>query len=142
MLLTGMTPLVPTRRSSDLLFSPCLSRIFGGHLTDRIGGLRTVLLGTTCQAVGMAFFGFVDDFVGLYVLSAAFGLGFGGIIPSYVLALREHFPAAEAGWRIATLVFFGLGGMALGGWLAGAIYDQVAAYQPAFMLGQIGRAHV
>src|SRR3546814_7769455 len=64
---------------SLLLFSAFLSRIFWGHLSDRIGGLRTVLLGTTCQAVGMAFFGFVDDFVGLYVLSAAFGLGFGGI---------------------------------------------------------------
>lgn len=131
----GFAPARGAEMLSLLLFSAFLSRMFWGHLSDRIGGLRTVLLGTTCQAAGMALFGIVDDFYGLYVLSAAFGLGFGGIIPSYVLALREHFPAAEAGWRISVLVFFGLSGMALGGWLAGWIYDQTAAYQPAFMLG-------
>jgi len=131
----GFAPARGAEMLSLLLFCAFLSRIFWGTLSDRIGGLRTVLAGTTCQAVGMALFGVVDDFVGLYILSAAFGLGFGGIVPSYVLTVREHFPSAEAGWRIATLVFFGLSGMAAGGWLAGVIYDWAAHYQPAFMLG-------
>jgi MFS family permease len=72
---------------------------------------------------------------GLYAVSAAVGLGFGGIIPSCVLAIRQLFPAAEAGWRIATLILFGLAGMAIGGWLGGAIYDWAAYYQPAFAVG-------
>ncbi|MFN4087465.1 MAG: MFS transporter [Alphaproteobacteria bacterium] len=131
----GFAPARGAEMLSLLLFCAFLSRMFWGALSDRIGGLRTVLLGTICQAVGMALFAVVEDFVGLYILSAAFGLGFGGIVPSYVMAVREHFPAAEAGWRIAMIIFFGLSGMAAGGWVAGVIYDFAAHYQPAFLLG-------
>ncbi len=69
------------------------------------------------------------------MVAAAFGLGFSGIIPAYVLALRELFPAAEAYWRIPTLLLFSGGGMALGGWLAGALYDHYGFYAPAFAAG-------
>ena len=70
--------------------------------------------------------------IGLYAVSAAFGLGFSGLIPGYVLAVRELFPASEAGWRIPLVLFPGSLGMATGGWLAGVIYDHVAYYEPAF----------
>jgi MFS family permease len=73
--------------------------------------------------------------VGLFTVAAAFGLGFSGIIPAYVLALRELFPAAEASWRIPTLLLFSGGGMALGGWLAGILYDHYGYYTPAFITG-------
>ena len=66
---------------------------------------------------------------------AAFGLGFSGIIPAYVLALREMFPASQASWRIPTLLLFSGTGMALGGWLAGALYDHFGYYAPAFAAG-------
>ena len=131
----GYAPARGAEMLSLLLGSAFLSRMFWGHLSDRIGGLRTVLLGVVCQAAGMALFLFVEDLAGLYLLSAAFGVGFGGIIPAYVLAVRELFPSAQAGWRIAAIVFFGLVGMAAGGWGAGVIYDYTAHYQPAFLLG-------
>jgi MFS family permease len=73
--------------------------------------------------------------VGLFTVAAAFGLGFSGIIPAYVLALREIFPASEASWRIPTLLLFNGAGMALGGWLAGLLYDHFAYYAPAFATG-------
>jgi MFS family permease len=69
------------------------------------------------------------------VVAAAFGLGFSGIIPAYVLAVRELFPASEASWRIPTLLLFSGGGMAAGGWLAGLIYDHLGYYAPAFAVG-------
>jgi MFS family permease len=94
-----------------------------------------VLIGSAAQALALSMFLVVDGLVGLYLLSAAFGLAFGGIIPSYALAVRQLFPAAEAGWRIATVILFGLWGMALGGWLGGWIYDQAASYAPAFLAG-------
>jgi MFS family permease len=72
---------------------------------------------------------------GLFTVAAAFGLGFSGIIPAYVLALREMFPAAEAYWRIPTLLLFSGAGMALGGWLAGVLYDHYGYYAPAFAVG-------
>ena len=72
---------------------------------------------------------------GLFTVAAAFGLGFSGIIPAYVLAVRELFPASEASWRIPTFLLFSGGGMALGGWLAGLLYDHLGYYAPAFAVG-------
>jgi MFS family permease len=72
---------------------------------------------------------------GLFTVAAAFGLGFSGIIPAYVLALRELFPAAQASWRIPTFLLFSGLGMALGGWLAGVLYDHFGYYAPAFAAG-------
>src|ERR1700719_3717486 len=72
---------------------------------------------------------------GLFVVAAAFGLGFSGIIPAYVLAVRELFPASEASWRIPTLLLFSGFGMAGGGWLAGLLYDHLGYYAPAFAAG-------
>jgi MFS family permease len=112
-----------------------LSRLFWGRMSDRIGGLRTVLLGSACQAVFLSLYLVVDNLVGLYLVSAAFGLGFGGIVPSYALAIRELFAPSEAGWRMGAVFLGGLGGMALGAWLGGTIYDLTAAYQPAFLVG-------
>ena len=72
---------------------------------------------------------------GLFMVAAAFGLGFSGIIPAYVLAVRELFPASEASWRIPTLLLFSGGGMAAGGWIAGLLYDHLGYYAPAFAVG-------
>ena len=73
--------------------------------------------------------------VGLFTVAATFGLGFSGIIPAYVLAVRELFPASEASWRIPTLLMFSGSGMATGGWLAGLLYDHFGYYAPAFAAG-------
>jgi MFS family permease len=131
----GYQPARGAEMLSLLLASAFLARFFWGRLSDRIGGLETVLIGSAGQALALSLYLAVDGLVGLYILSAAFGIAFGGIIPSYVLAVRQLFPAAEAGWRIATVILFGLWGMALGGWLGGWIYDQTASYMPAFATG-------
>jgi MFS family permease len=131
----GYLPARGAEMLSLLLASAFLGRFYWGRLSDRIGGLETVLIGSAAQALALSMFLVVDGLVGLYLLSAAFGLAFGGIIPSYALAVRQLFPTAEAGWRIATVILFGLWGMALGGWLGGWIYDQAASYAPAFLAG-------
>ena len=83
----------------------------------------------------MASFLFTQNEAGLFTVAAAFGLGFSGIIPAYVLAVRELFPASEASWRIPTLLLFSGFGMAAGGWLAGLLYDHFGYYAPAFAAG-------
>lgn len=120
---------------SVLLGTAFLSRQIWGAISDRIGGLATVLIGSAWQACAMAAFLFTQDEVGLFTVAAAFGLGFSGIIPAYVLALRELFPASEASWRIPTLLLFSGLGMALGGWAAGLLYDHFGYYAPAFATG-------
>jgi MFS family permease len=120
---------------SVLLGSAFLSRMFWGWAADRFGGLGAVLAGSACQALAIAAFTVTQDEIGLFAVSAAYGLGFSGIIPAYVVAIRELFPSSEASWRVPTLLFTGMSGMAFGGWFAGALYDRFGFYAPAFAAG-------
>lgn len=120
---------------SVLLGTAFLSRQVWGAISDRIGGLSTVLIGSAWQAAAMTALLLTQSEVGLFTVTAVFGLGFSGIIPAYVLAMRELFPASEASWRIPTLLLFSGSGMALGGWLAGLLYDYFGYYAPAFSAG-------
>jgi len=120
---------------SVLLASGFIGRQLWGFIADRIGGLRTVLIGSACQVIAMIGFLLTQEEAGLFAVSAAFGLGFSGIIPAYVLALRELYPSSEASWRVPTLLLCSGSGMAAGGWLAGAIYDYAGFYAAAFATG-------
>ena len=120
---------------SVLLGCAFVSRQFWGFVADRIGGLQTVFAGSVCQIVAMIGFLLTQNEAGLFAVSGAFGLGFSGIIPAYVLAVRELFPASEASWRVPAVLLFSGSGMAFGGWLAGAIYDHVGFYSAAFAIG-------
>jgi MFS family permease len=120
---------------SVLLGTAFLSRQIWGFISDRIGGLATVLIGSAWQAASMLGFLLTQSEAGLFTVAAAFGLGFSGIIPAYVLAVRELFPPSEASWRIPTLLLFSGFGMASGGWMAGLLYDHFGYYAPAFAAG-------
>jgi MFS family permease len=106
-----------------------------GWVADRLGGLRTILFASASMALAMTGFLLTQNEIGLFSVSAVFGLAFGGLIPGYVLAIREIFPAAEASWRIPLVMFPGAIGMAAGGWMAGLIYDGFGYYAPAFAAG-------
>jgi MFS family permease len=112
-----------------------LSRQFWGWLADKVGGLLTLMLGSTCQALAIAAFMTTQNEAGLFAVAAAYGLGFSGIVPAYVLVVRELFPSSEASWRVPTVLFVSMGGMAFGSWFAGALYDHFGYYAPAFEIG-------
>ena len=112
-----------------------LSRLIFGWVLNRIGGLPTLLLGSTMQAIALALYLPFDGLVSLYVVSATFGLAQGGLVPSYAVIIRELFPAREAGLRVSLAISTTLAGMALGGWLAGAIYDWTGSYTAALVNG-------
>ena len=133
----GIAPTHGAAMLSVLLACAFISRQFWGMLADRIGGLRAVMAGSACQAVAIGGFLLTQNEVGLFAVSAAFGLGFSGIIPSYVVAIRELFPSSEAAWRVPTFFFLGMSGMAFGSWLAGALYDHFGFYAPAFAVGRV-----
>ena len=120
---------------SVLLGTAFLSRQVWGWMADRIGGLRTALIGSACQTVSMTGFLLTQDEVGLFSVAAIFGFSFSGLVSAYVLSLRQLFPAAEAPWRIPALLLISGGGMAFGGWIGGVLYDYFAFYGPAFAAG-------
>ena len=112
-----------------------VSRLVSGAICDRIGGLRTLLLGSALQGVALLLFVPFDGLASLYVISAMFGLFQGGIVPSYAIIVREHFPPREAGARTGTVLMFTLLGMALGGWMSGKVFDLTGSYDAAFVNG-------
>ncbi len=112
-----------------------VSRIVSGWISDHIGGLRTLLLGSVLQGIALLMFLFSDGLASLYVVSAMFGLFQGGIVPSYALIVRENFSPREAGTRVGTVLMCTLYGMALGGWMSGAIFDATGSYRAAFLNG-------
>ena len=113
------------------------SRLISGAICDRIGGLRTLLLGSLLQGIALLLFLPFDGLVSLYVISAMFGLFQGGIVPSYAIIVREYFPASEAGARVGSVLTATLFGMALGGWMSGKVFDLTGSYQAAFINGTL-----
>jgi nitrate/nitrite transporter NarK len=131
----GISPTHGAAMLSVLLGIAFFSRQFWGWVSDRIGGLKTVLTGSIFQIIAMTAFLSTQDEIGLFAVAAGFGLGFAGIVPAYILALRELFPASEASWRIPTFLLCSGSGMAIGGWLGGLLYDHFATYSVAFLAG-------
>jgi MFS family permease len=125
------------RMLSLMLGLGVVSRLASGWIADRIGGVRTLLLGSALQSLTLMLFLPVDSLGALYIVSGLFGLSQGGIVPSYAIIVRESFPPQEAGARIGAVVMATIVGMALGGWMSGAIYDATGSYHAAFLNGII-----
>jgi len=106
-----------------------------GWLSDRWGGLKTLIIGNVLQAFALSLFLLSDQITSLYVISILFGLFQGGIVPAYALVVREYFPEAQAGLRVGLVMFSSLIGMAMGGWLSGYIFDITGSYVAAFLNG-------
>ncbi|MCL5776973.1 MFS transporter [Limibaculum sp. FT325] len=131
----GYGPAVGAEMLSMMLGLGIASRLASGFIADRIGGLGTLILGSALQAVALVFFLPFDGLVSLYLVAALFGLSQGGIVPSYALIVRDHFPAREAGSRVSIVLMSTVLGMALGGWMSGEIHDLTGSYAAAFLNG-------
>ena len=131
----GYGPARGAEMLSMMLGFGVISRLASGFIADRIGGLATLIAGSFLQMLALVLYIPFDGLVSLYVVSALFGLSQGGIVPSYALIIRDHFPAREAGARISMVLTATVFGMALGGWLSGEIYDWTGSYQAAFLNG-------
>jgi MFS family permease len=112
-----------------------VSRVGSGFLADRIGGVRTLLIGSVAQGFALLFYLFFDSLTSLYLISAMFGLFQGGIVPSYALIVREAMPAVEAATRVGVVIFASVLGMSFGGWVSGVIFDATGSYAAAFANG-------
>jgi len=128
----GISPEQGALMLSMLLGLAFLSRQFWGWVADSLGGLWTVLLSSAAQAAAILGYAMVHNEAGLFAASAIYGLGFAGIIPAYVLAIRDLYPSREASWRVPIMLLSGMTGMAVGSWLAGTLFDHFGHYTPAF----------
>ncbi|MCH9675533.1 MAG: MFS transporter [Gammaproteobacteria bacterium] len=131
----GFSPARAAELLSVLLGFAIVSRIVWGLISDRIGGLQTLLFSSACQALMLSMFLFADTLTALYLTAAFYGLAYGGIVPTYAVIIREHLPLDQSGWRMGLVFLFGTVGMSLGGLLGGFIYDLTGSYRDGFTIG-------
>ena len=131
----GYGPTAGAEMLSLMLMGGVFSRLISGVLADRLGGVRTLLIGASLQCVGLALYLPSDGLASLYLVSLVFGLSQGGIVPSYAIIVREYLPARMAGERVGFVMMATIIGMALGGWMSGWIYDASGSYALAFWNG-------
>jgi MFS family permease len=120
---------------SIMMAAGVVSRLASGFIADRIGGVKTLLIGSVLQCLSLLFYIPFDGLASLYVVSLVFGLSQGGIVPCYAIIVREYLPAKEAGQRIGIVMMATIFGMAIGGWMSGWIYDLTGSYAAAFLNG-------
>jgi len=125
---------------SLMLACGIVSRLISGAICDRIGGLKTLALGSLLQGVALLLFLPFDGMVSLYVISALFGLFQGGIVPAYAIIVREYFPAKRVGVLVGAVIMATMIGMALGGWMSGKVFDLTGSYHAAFVNGVVWNA--
>jgi MFS family permease len=131
----GYGPAVGSQMLSLMLLGGVASRLVSGLMADRLGGVRTLLIGSALQGVALMLYLPSDGLTSLYIVSLVFGLAQGGIVPSYAVIVREYMPSAEAGRRVGFVLMTTIVGMALGGWMSGWIYDVTGSYHMAFLNG-------
>ncbi len=131
----GYGPAVGAEMLSLMLLGGVVSRLVFGALADRLGGVRTVLIGSALQALALFLYLPFDGLTSLYLVSLVFGLAQGGIVPGYAIIVREYLPAREAGARVGFVMMATILGMALGGWMSGWIFDVTGSYHVAFLNG-------
>ena len=118
-----------------MLLGGVISRLISGVLVDFIGGVKTLLLGSSLQCIGLVLYYPTMDVNALYMVSLIFGLSQGGIVPSYAIIVREYLPPQEAGERVGIVIMASVFGMAFGGWVSGLIFDLTNSYQLAILNG-------
>ena len=131
----GYGPVAGAQMLSVMLAGGIVSRLVSGMLADRIGGIKTLLIGSSLQCLALFLYIPFDGLASLYVVSLVFGLSQGGIVPCYAIIVREYMPAKEAGKRVGVIIMATVWGMAIGGWMTGWIYDMTGSYQTAFING-------
>jgi MFS family permease len=131
----GYGPAVGAEMLSLMLMGGVASRLVSGLLADRLGGVLTLLIGSTLQMLALMLYLPTTGLTPLYIVSLIFGLSQGGIVPAYAIIVREYLPAREAGARVGFVIMATILGMALGGWLSGLIYDITGSYRWAFLNG-------
>jgi MFS family permease len=110
-----------------------VSRLVAGSVADRLGGLTTLAILSTLQAVATFPYILFNDLAALYAMAGVFGLFHGGLIPMYAVTVREYFSPHEAGARVGIVFGATLFGMALGGWMSGAVFDLTGSYRATFI---------
>jgi len=128
----GFSPARGSEAIALILLTAVAATFAMGRLADFIGPIRVSLLCALIQIGSLVGFVFVEGLSGVYTLSVIHGIPYIAIVQGYALILRQLYGPTIAGWRLGVVMLFAMAGMAVGGWLGGAIFDLTLSYRSAF----------
>ena len=128
----GFSPARGSEAISLILLTAVAATFAMGRLSDYIDPIKVSLLCALIQIASLVGFVFVESLSGIYTLSVIHGIPYIAIVQGYALILRYLYGPTIAGWRLGVVMLFAMAGMAVGGWLGGAIFDATLSYRSAF----------
>jgi MFS family permease len=128
----GFSPARGSEAISLILLTAVAATFAMGRLSDYIDPIKVSLLCALIQIASLVGFVFVEGLSGIYTLSVIHGIPYIAIVQGYALILRYLYGPTIAGWRLGVVMLFAMAGMAVGGWLGGAIFDATLSYRSAF----------
>jgi MFS family permease len=133
----GMTMEAATRVFLVLMLAGAAGRIVGGQLGDVIGPLPTYMIMSLGQTVFVFWFPYMDAGWGLYLLAMCFGFTYSGVMSSILVCTRVMVSARFAARAMSVTAFFGWGGMGLGGYVGGMLFDRYGDYVSSFSFASV-----
>jgi len=115
-----------------VMLSASVGRVGFGMIADRIGALRGYALAVFLQSVTVYWFVELQSLATLYALAVVFGFGYGGVMTTLILSVREAVPARSVGLSTAIVTMLAWAGMGLGGYQGGLCYDLTGSYDASF----------
>ncbi|MBI3198460.1 MAG: MFS transporter, partial [Rhodospirillales bacterium] len=128
----GYSPARGSEAIALILLTAVAATFVMGRLSDYVDPIRVSLLCALIQIASLLGFVFVEGLSGIYTLSVIHGIPYIAIVQGYALILRYLYGPTIAGWRLGVVMLFAMAGMAVGGWLGGAIFDATLSYRSAF----------
>lgn len=125
----GIPPLSHAWLLSTIVGFSILSRFGTPMLAERIGGKRTLTVAFILQSMPILLLFWASEAWQFYLFAVIFGFGFGAEMPSFPIINKQYYGTGAPlntvySWQLAGA----LSGMALGGWMGGALYDWTGAY--------------
>ena len=100
-----------------------VGRLYWGFFADKHGSRFTLMLTTILQAVFMLWLINTADAIVFFLFAVFWGFGYAGVTMQYGIIARDVFPKHIISSAYAGVSCFAMVGMALGGYLGGALFD-------------------
>jgi len=130
----GVSPIIAASITSIIAGCSVIGKLSTGFLSDKVGSRLLLIACISLATLALLWLLFAKEIWMLYIFAVIFGIGYGGIVLLQTVISAELFGLGSLGMVLATLMFCGTIGGALGAPLAGSIFDITGSYGLAFLI--------
>jgi len=130
----GIPAMIAASILSIIAIIASIGRFSVGFLSDKVGPRMVFTSGLSMLTLAIVLLLFAKEVWMFYMFAAFFGIAWGYFGPTLALVTAELFGLKYLGTIIATILFLGTMGGAIGAPLAGRIFDITGSYSLAFKI--------